>query len=152
MLLLLNCVTFALINCHCQNYSQHGMGSGQPIIRPTSQVAQGGMSTTAGRGGYNREIAGSGNGPSGGRITGKIESALGSAVGSESLQAKGLQKQREAEAIKLQAAELSEAERLEEEARMRRQRAVGHGELFKPQAALYDITVTNIPSWRCPPG
>lgn len=60
-------------------------------------------------------------------MTGKVESALGSMVGSSALKAKGLQKEQEANAVKLQGRELAEAERLEKEALMRRERAVGHG-------------------------
>ncbi|TFK21131.1 hypothetical protein FA15DRAFT_658556 [Coprinopsis marcescibilis] len=70
----------------------------------------------------NRAGTGAGHG-----MTGKFEAALGSAVGSESLRAKGVQKQQEAAATKLQASELGEAERLEREAMMRRERAVAHG-------------------------
>ncbi|CAK5262080.1 unnamed protein product [Mycena citricolor] len=62
-----------------------------------------------------------------GATTGKIEKALGSLVGSESLKAKGLQKEQEAHAYKVQSAELSEAERLEAEALARRDRAVALG-------------------------
>ncbi|KAJ3573365.1 hypothetical protein NP233_g2463 [Leucocoprinus birnbaumii] len=61
------------------------------------------------------------------RITGKIESAIGTAIGSDTLKAKGLQKEREANAMKVQGRELAEAERLEREAIMRRDRAVAHG-------------------------
>lgn len=61
------------------------------------------------------------------RLTGKVESALGSALGSSALKAKGLEKEREANAFNLQSSELAEAERLEREAMMRRERAVGHG-------------------------
>lgn len=72
--------------------------------------------------------SGHGNSGSGsGRMTGKVEAAIGSAIGSHSLKAKGLQKQQEADALNRQTAELSEAERLENEARIRRERAVAHG-------------------------
>ncbi|PPQ78616.1 hypothetical protein CVT25_010580 [Psilocybe cyanescens] len=66
-------------------------------------------------------------GGAGQRLTGKVESAIGSMVGSNALKSKGLQKEQEANAIKLQGRELAEAERLEREALMRRERAVGHG-------------------------
>ncbi|TFK32032.1 hypothetical protein BDQ12DRAFT_64726 [Crucibulum laeve] len=66
-------------------------------------------------------------GGTGARMTGKVESAIGSMVGSNALKAKGLQKEQEANNIKLQGQELAEAERLEREALMRRERAVGHG-------------------------
>ncbi|KAF9477960.1 hypothetical protein BDN70DRAFT_922252 [Pholiota conissans] len=64
---------------------------------------------------------------SGGRLAGKIESAIGTMLGSDALKAKGLQKENEANSIKLQGRELAEAERLEREALMRRERAVAHG-------------------------
>ncbi|KAH9478602.1 hypothetical protein JR316_0009059 [Psilocybe cubensis] len=66
-------------------------------------------------------------GGAGQRLTGKVESAIGSMVGSNALKAKGLQKEQEANSIKLQGRELAEAERLEREALMRRECAVGHG-------------------------
>ncbi|KAJ3726602.1 hypothetical protein C8R42DRAFT_657146 [Lentinula raphanica] len=59
--------------------------------------------------------------------TGKVEKAIGSAVGSNALKAKGMQKEMEANALKTQSSELAEAERLEREAVMRRERAVAHG-------------------------
>ncbi len=61
------------------------------------------------------------------KLTGKVESAIGSALGSNALKEKGLEKEREANALNLQSSELAEAERLEREAVMRRKRAVGHG-------------------------
>ncbi|KAJ7109612.1 hypothetical protein C8R43DRAFT_1042936 [Mycena crocata] len=64
---------------------------------------------------------------SGGKMTGKIEHAVGSLVGSQSLKAKGIQKEREAQGLKVQSRELAEAERLEHEAGIRRERAVAHG-------------------------
>ncbi|KAL0959718.1 hypothetical protein HGRIS_011411 [Hohenbuehelia grisea] len=64
---------------------------------------------------------------SGQRMTGKIEHAVGSMLGSNALKAKGLQKEQEANEIKLQGQELAEAERLEQEALLRRERAVAHG-------------------------
>jgi len=63
----------------------------------------------------------------GSALTGKIEHAVGTMIGSQSLKAKGLEKEREATAFKVQGQELSEAERLEREAMMRRERAVAHG-------------------------
>lgn len=85
---------------------------------------------------------------SGGKFTGKVESALGTVLGSQSLKAKGEAKEqlvpflfinhfefvlivgydfREAQALKVQSAEISEAERLEQTALARRERAVAHG-------------------------
>jgi hypothetical protein len=63
----------------------------------------------------------------GGATTGKIEHAIGSLIGSASLKAKGLQKEQEAASMKVQSQEIAEAERLEREAMMRRERAVAHG-------------------------
>ncbi|KAJ7668030.1 hypothetical protein B0H17DRAFT_1088420 [Mycena rosella] len=63
----------------------------------------------------------------GGAMTGKIEHAVGSIVGSKTLKAKGIQKEQEAKGMKIQSQELAEAERLEAEAGLRRERAVGHG-------------------------
>jgi len=61
------------------------------------------------------------------RMEGKIERVVGTIVGSESLKAKGLAKEQEAAELKFQASELSEAERLEQGAHARRERAVAHG-------------------------
>ncbi|KAJ7697637.1 hypothetical protein B0H17DRAFT_1130246 [Mycena rosella] len=63
----------------------------------------------------------------GGAMTGKIEHAIGSIIGSKSLKAKGIQKEQEARGLKVQSQELAEAERLEQEAGLRRERAVAHG-------------------------
>ncbi|KAJ7729468.1 hypothetical protein B0H16DRAFT_1697193 [Mycena metata] len=63
----------------------------------------------------------------GGAMTGKIEQKVGALVGSNALKAKGMQKEQEAHAIKVQSQELAEAERLEREAGLRRERAVAHG-------------------------
>ncbi|KAL6302994.1 hypothetical protein BKA93DRAFT_826886 [Sparassis latifolia] len=63
----------------------------------------------------------------GGRTVGRVEQAVGSMVGSQALKEKGLLKEQEAGAFKAQSAEIGEAERLEREAVMRRERAVAHG-------------------------
>ncbi|KAJ6582969.1 hypothetical protein DFH09DRAFT_1360264 [Mycena vulgaris] len=63
----------------------------------------------------------------GSAMTGKIEHAVGSMVGSKTLKAKGIAKEQEARGLKVQSQELAEAERLEQEAGMRRERAVAHG-------------------------
>jgi len=70
---------------------------------------------------------GQSRGGGGQRMTGKVEKAIGTLVGSNALKAKGLQKEQEATAIKSQGRELAEAERLEQEAILRRERAVAHG-------------------------
>jgi len=61
------------------------------------------------------------------RTEGRVEERAGELVGSQALQAKGAQKEQEAATIKAQGAELAEAERLEREAVLRRERAVAHG-------------------------
>ena len=61
-------------------------------------------------------------------MTGKVEHAVGSLVGSQALTTTGMQKEQEAQAFKAQSAEIAEAERLEKEALLRRERAVQHGE------------------------
>ncbi|KIK68728.1 hypothetical protein GYMLUDRAFT_36219 [Collybiopsis luxurians FD-317 M1] len=66
-------------------------------------------------------------GGTGHSTTGKVEKAIGSVVGSNALKAKGMQKEMEANALKTQSAELAEAERLEREALLRRERAIAHG-------------------------
>ncbi|KAG7094895.1 hypothetical protein E1B28_005702 [Marasmius oreades] len=71
--------------------------------------------------------AASGERHSGSSMGGKVERIVGEVVGSKSLQAKGMQKEQEARALKVQSSELAEAERLEREASMRRERAVAHG-------------------------
>ncbi|KJA13737.1 hypothetical protein HYPSUDRAFT_49655 [Hypholoma sublateritium FD-334 SS-4] len=97
-----------------------GGGHGVP---PTSVVSH----DAAGPGSMGTGGTGSGGGGAGQRLTGKAERTIGNLVGSSALQAKGAQKEREAGATKLQGRELAEAERLENEALMRRERAVGHG-------------------------
>ncbi|KAI0676392.1 hypothetical protein C8Q78DRAFT_1073202 [Trametes maxima] len=66
-------------------------------------------------------------GGAGSRLAGKAERAAGAMVGSQALKEKGFQKEQEAGAFKMQSAEIAEAERLEKEALMRRERAVAHG-------------------------
>lgn len=61
------------------------------------------------------------------RTIGKVESAIGSLIGSDSLKAKGQQKEGQTNSLKFQGLEIAEAERLEQEALMRRERAVNHG-------------------------
>ncbi|EJC99338.1 uncharacterized protein FOMMEDRAFT_170628 [Fomitiporia mediterranea MF3/22] len=66
-------------------------------------------------------------GGGGSRLAGKVESAVGTMLGSENLKRKGMEKEQESQALKVQASELSEAERLEQAALARRERAVAHG-------------------------
>ena len=63
--------------------------------------------------------------------TGKIERIAGTVFCNQTLKAKGIQKEQAAQAHAAQRAELTEAERLEQEAGIRRQRAVEHG-MFSP--------------------
>ena len=101
-----------------------GPGSGlggtgpNPIVPPASHINT--QPPSAGGGG--------GSGGGGSRIAGRAERAVGSLVGSQALKEKGFQKEQEAGAFKMQSAEIAEAERLEKEALMRRERAVAHGE------------------------
>ncbi|KLO14385.1 hypothetical protein SCHPADRAFT_903328 [Schizopora paradoxa] len=66
-------------------------------------------------------------GTGGQKLEGKVQSALGTMIGSQSLKAKGQAKEQEAVALKAQSAELAEAERYEQAAMARRERAVAHG-------------------------
>ncbi|KAI0266503.1 hypothetical protein BC834DRAFT_132137 [Gloeopeniophorella convolvens] len=61
------------------------------------------------------------------RAAGKVEHAVGTLVGSNALKARGAEKEQEANAFKDQSREIAEAERLEREAMIRRERAVAHG-------------------------
>jgi len=89
-----------------------GAGTGTTGIPPATNI-----------GGQNQPHSGGG----GSAMTGKIEHAVGSLVGSKSLKAKGIQKEQEARGLKIQSQELAEAEKLEHEAGLRRERAVAHG-------------------------
>ncbi|KAJ2934151.1 hypothetical protein H1R20_g2907, partial [Candolleomyces eurysporus] len=116
-------------NHHADEYNVNrralaGDGTAQ-AIPPASVISHGGAGP--GGPGHNGPIRGGGVPMGAGKTTGKVEAAIGTALGSRSLKEKGLQKQYEAEAYRLQGAELAEAERLEKEARLRRDRAVAHG-------------------------
>ena len=96
----------------------------------------GGMAGAGTQGNYDQQgvpptshiNAGQQQGHGGRALEGKMEHAVGSMVGSQALKNKGLQKEQEAGAFKAQSAEIQEAERLEQEAIIRRERAVAHGE------------------------
>ena len=109
-----------------QNMGQHNFQGQDPLNYSNSAAG-----TSAGTGGAIPSAATVNHGQSGhhgGSATiGKVESAIGAMVGSNALKAKGMQKQQEANSIQLQSQELAEAERLEREALMRRERAVAHG-------------------------
>jgi len=113
-----------------QHSQQHGANMG-PGVHSGQSEHYGGAGTTGNTSIPPTNIAQSGHQQpqSGGghAMTGKVEHALGTMLGSKSLKAKGLEKEQEAQAFKVQGAELGEAERLEKEALMRRERAVAHG-------------------------
>ncbi|KAJ7734547.1 hypothetical protein DFH07DRAFT_1065229 [Mycena maculata] len=100
-----------------------GMTAGQPGQQYTGGPAGGAAIPPTGS--INNQQQNSSGG--GGAMTGKIEHAVGSLVGSNALKAKGLPKEQEAQGLKVQSTELAEAERLEREAGLRRERAVAHG-------------------------
>jgi hypothetical protein len=68
--------------------------------------------------------------PTGTKLTGKAESALGSMIGSNALKAKGLQKEREANNANSQRLDLAEADRLEHQALLLRQKVASQGASF----------------------
>ncbi len=77
----------------------------------------------------------------GSSVTGKVERAIGTLVCSQSLKAKGIEKEREAQAKKSQSVELAEAERLEQEALVRRGRAVDFGEECCGSVSLFLLII-----------
>lgn len=77
-----------------------------------------------------------------------MEHAIGSMVGSQALKTKGMQKEQEAQAFKHQSAELAEAEKLEREALLRRERAVQHGKF--PPYSVQIIALMMADFDRCP--
>jgi len=70
----------------------------------------------------------------GSSTTGKIERVVGTVLCNPTLKAKGIEKERVAQAQKIQNVELAEAERLEHEATLRRERAVQHGKHLMREA------------------
>jgi len=96
-------------NATTHPYHQDTTGTGDPNLTPTSH-----MNNTHHSGG-------------GSRVIGKVEHVVGSLVGSHALKAKGMQKEQEAQAFQAQSTEIAEAERLEQEAMLRRERAVQLG-------------------------
>jgi hypothetical protein len=77
------------------------------------------------QGGTGRAAEHSSSGGGGKSLEGKIEKGLGTMIGSDSLKQKGLEKEREAAILKEQAQHLEHAERLELEAKMHREAALG---------------------------
>jgi len=102
-----------------------GMGSGMGNGMGTTALGDGqhhapGTTSTG-------QAVGTGTNHGGSSLTGKIQSAAGTILHSSSLKAKGEEKEREAQQVKMQSAEIAEAERLERDARARRERAVAAG-------------------------
>lgn len=110
---------------HQQHPSQQHAGRNQQFDNTSSGGAGGGgglpPSNTL------NQQPGQPHGNTSGRITGKVEHAVGSLVGSNKLKERAAEKETEANAYKAQSSELAEAERLEREAMLRRERAVAHG-------------------------
>ncbi len=104
----------------------HGMHA-DPYANQTSAPGTGPNAPVPPASHINADPAHSGGGGSGSRLAGKVERAAGAMVGSQALKEKGYQKEQEAGVFKMQSAEIAEAERLEKEALMRRERAVAHG-------------------------
>ncbi|KAI0049235.1 hypothetical protein FA95DRAFT_924891 [Auriscalpium vulgare] len=112
---------------------QQNMGAGDPYAGGQQQGGMMGQADQVGQGGQglpptnHYQQPGQGHKHAGTRTAGKMESAVGALVGSTALQARGQEKEQEAQAIKSQSSEIAEAERLEREAIQRRERAVAHG-------------------------
>ncbi|GLB42252.1 hypothetical protein LshimejAT787_1102670 [Lyophyllum shimeji] len=119
-----------------QRYANGGVGTQDNYNMSSTMAGGAGMGASAGAGidgavppsnvvhNSNHHSRSPGSGQA---FAGKVERTVGKVIGSDSLKAKGLQKEQEANAYKVQGAELSVAERLEREALMRRERAVAHG-------------------------
>ncbi|KIP12092.1 hypothetical protein PHLGIDRAFT_124280 [Phlebiopsis gigantea 11061_1 CR5-6] len=117
---------------HGQGAYQSGMTNFPPRYDNTNEAGVAGGDPYANTVGNNdvAPVDHFGNGQSSGGASataGKVERIIGTMVCSSSLKAKGLQKEQQAAAHQVQNAEISEAERLEQEASLRRQRAVDHG-------------------------
>lgn len=102
---------------------------GNPLY-PSPHAPASGVTGATGLGGAVHGSGGlktsSGKSPSTQAFIGKVEHAVGTIISSETLKAKGIAKEQEAIAVKNQAAELSEAERLEAHAGLARDRANQH--------------------------
>ncbi|KZV72742.1 hypothetical protein PENSPDRAFT_733366 [Peniophora sp. CONT] len=113
------------------NTAGRGAGQGQPLAHGGQQQPLGGGSAFAEPGlaptNHISQQPGHSHGGGSKAAVGKAESAIGGVIGSSALKNRGLEKEQEANAIKAQSAELAEAERLEREAMLRRERAVAHG-------------------------
>ncbi|EIW55084.1 uncharacterized protein TRAVEDRAFT_22867 [Trametes versicolor FP-101664 SS1] len=104
----------------------HGMHA-DPYANQTSAPGTGPSAPVPPASHINADPAHRGGGGGASRLAGKAERAAGAMVGSQALKEKGYQKEQEAGVFKMQSAEIAEAERLEKEALMRRERAVAHG-------------------------
>ena len=114
------------------NMAGQGAGQGQPLAHAGQQQPLGGGSAFAEPGlapvnHISQQPAGHERGGGAKAAAGKAERAIGGVIGSSALKNRGLEKEQEANAFKAQSAELAEAERLEREAMLRRERAVAHG-------------------------
>ena len=117
------------------NTSATGYAPDEPIASNRAGIGAGANALGTGNGADTAvppaahiNTSGSRSGGGGRRLEGKAERAVGSLVGSRALKERGMQKEQEASAFKMQSSEIAEAERLEKEALMRRERAVAHGE------------------------
>jgi len=106
--------------------SPHAPGAG--AVGAGAGAVGAGAGTGAGTGGTHSSniTTSSGKSPSTQAFIGKVEHAVGTVLGSESMKAKGIAKEQEAMAVKGQQRELSEAERLEAHAGLARDRANQH--------------------------
>jgi len=108
-------------------YSNTGPVGGMGVGTGAGAGVGAGVGAGAGTGASTRPGIATGGTAAEKAFVGKLEHAAGTALCSSTLRAKGIEKEREAQALKVQAAELRQAEGLEAEAEARRQRAVAHG-------------------------
>ncbi|ETW77835.1 hypothetical protein HETIRDRAFT_107484 [Heterobasidion irregulare TC 32-1] len=109
---------------HQQHPAQQHVGRSQQFDNASSGAGTGGGLPPSNS--LNQQ-PGQAHGNTSGRMTSKVEHAVGSLVGSNKLKERAAEKEMEANAYKAQSSELAEAERLEREAMLRRERAVAHG-------------------------
>ncbi|KAF8652399.1 hypothetical protein AX16_004427 [Volvariella volvacea WC 439] len=117
-------------------YGQTGAGTTGPATGPTAQQpGYAGTTTTGAPAGVHqtwdqpsvpRQMAHD-TGASLKSGVGRAEQATGAVFGSDRMKATGAERQAEAEASRYRNADLAEAERLEQEARLHRERAAGMG-------------------------
>ncbi|KAI0066889.1 hypothetical protein BV25DRAFT_1987980 [Artomyces pyxidatus] len=111
-----------------QNWNSGGQGA-NPYTGGQQQQQGAGVQPLDNQAGLapTNHLQGQGHSHPGTRAAGKVEHAIGTLVGSTALQARGNEKEQEANAFKQQSREIAEAERLEREAMQRRERAVAQG-------------------------